>query len=161
MSASAPHPDPAHRRARLAKIHIAKKALAMEDDSYRALLRRITGIDTSSALEIAQLDLVLAEFKRLGFHDAPDARRYRRAAHHPHVRKVYALWWALKPMLRDGSDAALRSFVRRQTRSDLTPDGVSSPDFLNPEQANKVTEGLKAWLKREKGSRASTSDAPA
>jgi phage gp16-like protein len=148
--------DPALRRARVAKIHIAKKKLAMEDDSYRALLRRITGKDSSTALAIAELDLVLAEFKRLGFHDAPDARRYRKQANHPHVRKVYALWWALKPHLRDGSDAALRSFVRRQTRCDLTPDGVSSPDFLNPEQANKVNEGLKAWLKRERAAKSTT-----
>jgi phage gp16-like protein len=143
--------DPAHRNKALAKIHVAKKQLAMEEDSYRALLRRITGKDSAKALEIVELDAVLAEFRRLGFSGAPDGKRkLRAAAHHPHVRKVFALWWSLKPYLNDGSSAALRSFVARQTRCDLTPDGVSSPDFLNPEQANKVTEGLKAWLKRER-----------
>lgn len=128
------------RRARLAKIHLAKKALAMEEESYRALLRRITGKDSSAAMEIAELDAVLAEFKRLGF--AEKARlRPRKPAPHPHQRKVYALWGALAPYVKDGSARALRSFCRRQT-------GVETPEFLDPEQANKVTEGLKAWLKR-------------
>lgn len=145
--------ESAERRPRIAKIHIAKKKLAMEDDSYRALLRRITGKDSSTALGIVELDAVLAEFKRLGFHAAPDARRYRKPALHPHVRKVFALWWELKPFLRDGSDGALRSFVRRQTKCELVPDGVSAPEFLDPEQANKVTEGLKAWLKRERAAK--------
>lgn len=145
--------DPVLRRARLAKVHIARKQLALEEDSYRALLRRMTGKDSASAMAIAELDLVLNEFKRLGFSDAP-ARRFRKPAHHPHVRKVFALWWALKPHLQNGSDGALRAFVRRQTKSDMTPDGVSAPEFLDPEQANLVIEGLKAWLAREKARRA-------
>lgn len=146
------------RRARLAKIHIARKQMAMEEDSYRALLHRITGQDTAAALDIVQLDAVLAEFRRLGFHGGAP-RRWRPAAQKPHVRKVFALWHALKPFLHDDSDAALRAFVRRQTRSDLHPDGVSDPGWLAPEEANKVTEGLKAWLKREK-QRAGSGAAP-
>jgi phage gp16-like protein len=130
------------RRARLAKIHLAKKSLAMEEESYRALLRRITGKDSSAAMEIAELDLVLGEFKRLGF--AEKARiRPRKPAPHPHQRKVYALWGALQPYLKDSSARALRSFCKRQT-------GIEAPEFLSPEDANKVTEGLKAWLKRAK-----------
>lgn len=144
-------PRPAdQRRARLAKIHIARKKLAMEEDSYRALLRRITGHDTSAALDIIQLDAVLQEFKRLGFHEGVP-RRWRPASQKPHVRKVFALWHALKPYLENGSDSALRAFVRRQTRSAAHPDGVADPAFLNPEDANLVIEGLKAWLKRAKG----------
>jgi phage gp16-like protein len=137
------------RRARLAKIHIARKQLAMADDSYRALLHRITGKDTSAALDIVQLDAVLQEFKRLGFHGGAP-RRWRAPSQKPHVRKVFALWHSLRPYLNDRSDAALRSFVRRQTRSELHPEGISDPAFLNPEDANLVIEGLKAWLKRAK-----------
>ena len=54
---------------------------------------------------------------------------------------------------RDGSAApvdALRAFVQRQTKSRLTPDGISAPEFLDGPQANRVIEGLKAWLAREK-----------
>lgn len=137
------------RRARLAKIHIARKQLAMADESYRALLHRITGKETSAALDLVQLDAVLQEFKRLGFHGGAP-RRWRAQSQKPHVRKVLALWHSLRPYLRDGSDGALRSFVRRQTRSDLHPQGISDPAFLNPEDANLVIEGLKAWKRRLK-----------
>ena len=155
MSAQAQVKTPDARAARLAKIHMAKKQLAMEDESYRALLRRITGKDTSSAMQIVELDAVLTEFKRLGFSGERRGfkRPYRKPSPHPHVRKVYALWGALAPYLRDGSAQALRAFVQRQTKDEMTPDGVASPEFLGPEQANKVTEGLKAWLKRERAQR--------
>lgn len=158
MSATQRDGDPGMRRARLAKIHMAKKKLAMEEESYRAMLRRITGHDTAAALDLIQLNAVLEEFKRLGFHGGAP-RRWRPAAQKPHVRKVFALWHALKPYLRDDSDAALRAFVRRHTRDELHPDGVGDPAWLAPEEANKVTEGLKAWLAREKRRAASEAHA--
>jgi phage gp16-like protein len=39
-----------NRRALLAKVHIAKKALAMADDSYRALLKRVAGGESAGDL---------------------------------------------------------------------------------------------------------------
>ncbi len=137
------------RRSRLAKIHIARNQLSIADDSYRALLRRLTGKDTAAALDIVQLDIVIEEFKRLGFHSGAP-RRWKAVSQKPHVRKVFALWHSLRPYLRDGSDGALRSFVRRQTRTDLHPEGISDPAFLTPEDANLVIEGLKAWKRRAK-----------
>jgi phage gp16-like protein len=135
------------RRVRIAKIHVAKKAMAMHDDSYRALLRRITGYDSSSACSEVELDAVLQEFKRLGF---ADKRAMPPLSNKAYVRKIYAIWRDLKPYLRDGSGAALRSFVQRQTRTEARPEGVASPEFLNPEDGNLVVEGLKAWLSRER-----------
>lgn len=129
-------PSTPQRRAAIAKIQIARKALALDDGSYRALLRRITGLDSSALCSEPQLVAVLEEFKRLGF-AAPTKRRSEK----PHVRKIYALWKALKPHLTNGSDAALAAFVKRQT-------GVDKPEWLDAQQGNKVVEGLKAWLKR-------------
>jgi phage gp16-like protein len=129
------------RRARLAKIHIAKKQLALEDDSYRALLVRVTGQESSATCTPSQLDAVLAEFARLGFTaDKPKHPRSDKA----YVRMIYGVWSDLKPFVVDNSHTALRSFVRRQT-------GQDAPEFLNPEDANLVIEGLKAWLQRERG----------
>lgn len=127
------------RRARLAKIHIAKKQLALKDDSYRALLHRITGRESSGDCTDAQLDAVLTEFKRLGFTaELKNPPRSDKA----YVRMIYGIWTDLKPFVRDHSVRALRAFVQRQT-------GVNAPEFLNPEDANLVIEGLKAWLERE------------
>ena len=126
------------RRAMLAKVHIARKELGLQDDDYRAVLQRITTHASASDCTDSQIDAVLDEFRRLGW--TPKTKRPA-GSKKPHVRLVWALWGELKPHLRDGSSAALRSFVQRQT-------GVADPEWLDPAQANAVTEGLKAWLKR-------------
>jgi phage gp16-like protein len=126
---------PAERRVLIAKVHVARKQLAMAEESYRALLRRVTGHDSAAAAGVDALIDVLDEFRRLGFTGE------RRRAEQPHVRKIYALWGALKPHLENPSEEALRAFVQRQT-------GVGAPSWLDSRQANKVIEGLKAWLRR-------------
>lgn len=128
------------RRARLAKVHIAKKQLALEDDSYRALLHRVTGQESSANCTDAQLDALLGEFKRLGFAgEKPKTPRSDKA----YVRMIFGIWKDLKPFVNDHSVRALQSFVKRQTN-------VDAPEFLSPEEANDVIEGLKAWLARER-----------
>ena len=38
--------------------------------------------------------------------------------------------------------------VQRQTKGVKNPDGIGSPEWLDPVEANKVIEGLKAWRAR-------------
>lgn len=123
------------RRALIARVHVAKKQLALTDDSYRAILARITGQDSAAGLDIAQLRAVIQEFERLGL------KPHARPSPKPHVRKVFALWTRLGPHLADPGRDALRAFVQRQT-------GVADPEWLTPVQANSVTEALKAWVGR-------------
>ncbi len=125
-------------RALLAKIHIARKDLALEEDCYRALLIRVTGFRSAADCTDGQLDAVLAEFKRFGW--APKTR-HRPLSQKPHVRKIFALWGELRPTLRNGSTKALCAFVERQT-------GVADPEWLSPDEANAVVEALKKWLHR-------------
>jgi phage gp16-like protein len=127
------------RKPLLARVHMAKKELALTDESYRAMLTRVTGRSSAADLTIMQLKEVLKDFERLGLkpHHKPSGK--------PHVRKVIALWTAMKPHLTDPSRNALRAFVQRQT-------GVNEPEWLTPAQANQVTEALKAWLAREEAS---------
>lgn len=133
-----------HRRARVAKVHIAKKQLALEDEIYRSIILRLTGKNSTTDCSLAELDTLLGEFKRLGFHDA----RVRPASQKAYVRMIYAIWADLRPFLKDHSEAALRGFVQRQTKTSSRPDGVAAPEFLGPKDANLVIEGLKAWLHR-------------
>lgn len=49
------------------KIHIAKKDLAMDDATYRALLLRVTGKTSSKDCSPRDRQLLLEEFVRLGF----------------------------------------------------------------------------------------------
>ncbi|MFT0211806.1 regulatory protein GemA [Pseudomonas sp. F1_0610] len=55
------------KRIQLAKIHIAKAQLSMDDDSYRAMLARVAGVKSAKELNPRQIGLVMAEFERLGF----------------------------------------------------------------------------------------------
>jgi phage gp16-like protein len=132
-------PQVEDRRAMIAKVQIARKDLALHEESYRAILMRVTGQDSSATCTVQQLDAVLREFARLGWRAKPAKRRSNR----PQIRLIHALWADLAPHLADGSDAALRAFVRRQT-------GVDAPEFLAGPQAAKVVEGLKAWGRRLK-----------
>ncbi|WP_181297005.1 gp16 family protein [Pseudomonas sp. Q2-TVG4-2] len=55
----------------LAKIHIAKSQLGLDDDTYRALLARVAGVRSAKELSPRQIGAVLAEFERLGFKPKP------------------------------------------------------------------------------------------
>ncbi len=139
------------RREMLAKVHIARKDLCLDDDTYRAVLLRTTGKDSSGACQRRQLVDLLDEFKRLGWSGQPAAKGARKESGKPHVRKVFALW---EQMCRDGipaiaNRAGLLAFVKRQT-------AVDDPEWLSPVEANKVIEGLKAWrarVLRQRGTR--------
>jgi phage gp16-like protein len=50
-----------------AKIHIARQQLGMDDDTYRAMLQRVAGVDSSTRLTAVAAAKVLSEFERLGF----------------------------------------------------------------------------------------------
>ena len=138
----------ANRRDLIAKVQIARKQLALHEDTYRALLRRVAGVDSSADATVHQLDAVLTELRRLGF----KAKR-RRPDHRPQVRMIEGLWADLAPFLRLEGDAAgeraLQAFVERQTKDAAHPNGVTDHRFLTAKQANKVVEGLKGWLERE------------
>lgn len=135
-----------NRAAMIAKLHVARKQLAMEEESYRALLTRVAGVDSAARCDERALARVLAEFERLGF--APVRNRAQRRDARPHVRKIWAIWGDLKPLLDHADDDALRGFVRRQTKSMKNPDGIAAPEWLDPHEAKKVIEGLKGWLAR-------------
>jgi len=57
----------AGRRAMLAKIHIAKKDLGMDDGTYRAMLDNLYGVDSSAKLSPKQLDDLLGHLTKHGF----------------------------------------------------------------------------------------------
>lgn len=61
----------------LAKIHIAKSQLGLDDDSYRALLARVAGVRSAKDLNPRQAEKVLAEFQRLGWTPRPGTRQGR------------------------------------------------------------------------------------
>lgn len=128
------------RKKLLAQLHIARKDMALEEESYRALLYRVTGQTSAKELTDVQMKAVISEFERLGWKKS----RFRRfaAGNRPDIRKVFAIWGSLRDHLEcRGSRAGLRAFVERMT-------GVSDPNFLNPAQARQMIEALKEMQTR-------------
>lgn len=122
----------------LSKIHIAKKHLGLDDEAYRAVLERITGKVSCSAMIDRELEAVCSELQRLGWKPKRPRRHGRSRSDKPYVRKLFALagsldrrgYWKLP--YKEG----LRRFVKEMT-------GIDDPEWLTYEQASPVIEALK------------------
>lgn len=130
----------------IAKLHVAKKQLGLDDDAYRAVLISATGKASSKGLSVVQLNKALDAFRALGFLPVPKAAGQRPK----HVKLIYALWGELQTLgvvVKGPAGAkALRAFVKRQAN-------VNAPEWLDTTAAVSVTEALKSWIRREKEKR--------
>lgn len=118
-------------------VHAAAKKNGIVDDTYRDMLRRVTGKESCRDMTNREIGAVLDHLN--------SGRRARRVDELPQARKIRALWLSGYQLgvVHDRSDRALRAFVRRQT-------GVDSESWLrDPRDARKVIEALKSWLARE------------
>lgn len=137
---TSPAGNPARKRD-LAQIHIAKNDLGLDEDTYRAALWTIGRVKSAADLDFAGRRKLIEHFKSRGW----KSRRSKkpRAGADPLAGKILALWLELRDrsMIQDASDAALKSFIKRQT-------GVEAVQWLNNRQAHLVIEALKGWLNR-------------
>lgn len=138
--------------AALAKIHIAKQQLEMEDSDYRTLLQRVAGVNSSKDLNGLGVSQVLAEFKRLGFTEKPKKPQTRKMADFPQATMIRGLWLELHKLgyVRDPSEQALAGFVKRMTTSSAKQEvGVDALQWVTAAQASKLIEELKKWRGRD------------
>lgn len=147
------------RSSALAKIHLAKRDLGLDDATYRGLLERVTGKRSSGALTERQLGEVLDELKRLGFkpvRPAPKAATFadrvleetraamqREASEDLRLGKIRALWRSLYALgeIDDPSDHAIAAYARRITSIEALP-------WLDGEATDKVIRSLRMWCER-------------
>lgn len=134
------------RQQLIAAVHSGRRRLGLDEETYRALLERVTNRRSCADLDDRELGLVLDELRALGFRrpdgtQAPPRSRSRPSA--PLVRKIHALWNAMvkSGAIEDGSRAALRAYVKRQT-------GIGDPEWLDTVAAARVVESLKQWSAR-------------
>ncbi|MCF6758289.1 regulatory protein GemA [Pseudomonas balearica] len=145
MSAAPSNPN----RVRLIKlIHVGRRELGMDDETYRLMLASMKGLGgaTSTAdLSVPNLYRVLEQLKQKGFKVRPKSKGKRPAAADPQSKKIRSLWLTLrdKGALRDPSEEALVKFVHGET-------GVQALQWLTTEQASQVIEHLKQWVARIK-----------
>ncbi|MDQ0454690.1 regulatory protein GemA [Rhizobium paknamense] len=131
----------------IAAIHVAKKQLGLDDDTYRAKLEKITGKASVKLMTEAERQTVLTVFRNEGFAPAPAGAGKRKSLTGKFAKKLQALWiagWNLG-VVENRDDAALLAFVTRQT-------GLDHVRFLHhADDARSAIEGLKRWLAREAG----------
>ncbi len=143
MKAAPSNPD----RLRLIKlIHVARREMRMDDETYRLMLSGMTGLDgaTSTAdLSVPNLLRVLEQLKQRGFKPRPNKAGTRPRANDEQSRKIRSLWLELHDLgeVRDPSEEALANFVKSMTK-------VSALQWLNVAQASRVIENLKRWQHR-------------
>lgn len=134
-------------RLRLIKlIHVARRELRMDDDTYRLMLAGMKGLDgaTSTAdLSVQNLQRVLEQLKLRGFKVRPNKEQKRPLADDVQSKKIRSLWLELHGLgaVRDPSETALAKFVQSMTQ-------VSALQWLNTAQASRVIENLKQWMGR-------------
>ena len=123
------------RNLQLSKIHIAKKDLGLDDETYRALLARVAGVRSAKDLNPRQIGAVLAEFSRLGWKSAPAKKHGRKApAAAPDrvklVGKIEAFLAEAKRSWAYADGMAMRMFQ------------VERVEWLDPAQLQKMVAAL-------------------
>lgn len=143
-----------NRKAMLAKVHIGKKRLGIDDETYRALLSDSYGVNTAAKLSVKQLDNLLMRFQAMGaeLNQGADPRGLKtRTERGSYLRKIEAL------LAEKGSDEGRHiswdyavGILERQTKG-----AVKSLDAASIEQLRKVIAAL-TYDARRKGRFAGT-----
>lgn len=132
----------ADRKQLIQLIHVAKSKLALDEETYRAMLLRIGGKNSSAELSVPKLVLVLEYLKNSGF-TVNSKKSTRLESGDPQSRMIRGLWLQLANMgvVRNASEAALAAFVERMTK-------VAALQWLSTAQASHMIEHLKEWRQR-------------
>lgn len=138
--------------AKISLIHVAKTQIGMEDAAYRALLRRIAGVDSAKALDDRSFPDVMKEFERIGF--TRPKLPVRRPSSTAAGRPTEAQWHSMERLSRQvgfaGGVLDPRFVAWMQVRGK-----VSHPQFLDATGARAIIAGLSNWARRIKQQRES------
>lgn len=125
------------RARQLARIHMGRKALGLDEETYRALLQRVTGKRSSAEMSADERNAVIVELTRLGFRaDATRSRarafqgRPRNIDEVPLLRKVEALLAASGRPWAYAHGLARRMF------------GVARVEWCRQDQLHRLTAAL-------------------
>lgn len=134
--------------ARRRMIRVACTQLGIDDEQRRQIMRDVAGVSSSTGLDLAAADKVIAHLKKAGFKMRPGtakpaAKSSRPLADDAQSEKIRALWLTLHALgaVRNPSEAALAAYVKRVT-------GVDALQWLSSAQASTVIEAQKKWALR-------------
>jgi phage gp16-like protein len=125
-------------RANLAKIHIARKQLGMDEDTYRAMLQSVGGVQSSKDLDDAGAVKVLAHLQRSGF------KPVKRVGSVPRVAMSnQALMSKIEALLADGGKpwAYAHAMAKRMF-------GIEKLEWCNHDQLRRIVAALQISANR-------------
>lgn len=132
------------QRARLIRqVHTAKRALGLDDDTYRQTLARLAAGKTSSKdCTVGELQALVEHFHTAGW-PRPGGKTHKPLT--PTQKKMWALWQALADhgKVSNRRMPALLAWIAGQTSNN-----VQRLEWLTPAQEHTLIESLKQWVAR-------------
>lgn len=129
-------------------IHVGRRELQLDEETYRAMLQAVAGVDSAAKLDAMGRRAVLDHMKRKGFKvkGKPSTAPAGKNDADPQYRKIQALWSELARLgaVRVNTEAAIRVYIKRIT-------GVNDYAFCNSSQVTRIIETLKKWRDRVGG----------
>lgn len=121
------------RRRELAKIHVAKKQLGMDEDIYRGMLRAVAGAESAADLDVQGRRRVLGHLCSRGFDAKPARKPYPGTPHNRNVPERAPLMRKLSAQLTEAKLpwAYADGIAKRVCKVDKVA-------FCNPDQLYKV-----------------------
>ena len=146
MNARAPAFDGLIFGSKIRLIQTARGQLHLVETDYRALLLRTAGVTSSKEITVSRFDAVMAEFRRLGFVDAPAKRKPKTAGGSDENRPTARQWKLLEDRARRVGYVGLDDprFINWMKPRAL----VQHPRFLDKTALQKVLAALGSWIKR-------------
>jgi phage gp16-like protein len=128
-------------------IHVARRELGLDEETYRAMLNMVVGVKSAADLDAAGRQKLLDHMKSKGFKVKSKAGGKAKIdlAADPQYRKIQALWSDLERMgaVRVNTEAAIRVYIKRIT-------GCDAYAFCGNAQIASIIETLKKWRDRVK-----------
>jgi Protein of unknown function (DUF1018) len=124
-------------------VHVAKKRLSLDDDSYRAILHGCAGVETAADLDAAGFNAVMAYFTGCGFRSTWTQRTFGQRggwASPAQVDMIRSLW---REWSGADDDAELNKWLERSYH-------ISALRLLDRTAAVKAINGLRAMMRRKK-----------
>ncbi len=136
--------SPAITPKQIALLHVAKKQLGLDDETYRAVLQRVTGCDSAADLTQPGFTAAVKYFTSMGFRSTWTKRSYGyrpTMATPPQVDLIRSLW-AKFLSREDENDGELNKWLDRFHK-------VSSLRFVDSKKASKVISALRNMNSRK------------
>lgn len=141
-------------------VKIGQKQLNIDDDSYRAILKRLTNKTSATQCTIVELHQVIHELKQKGAKITYFAKKpLKPTAYSPTTgeqavksqitHKIRAIWINMGKdgLLKDPSEKALNTYMRKIINKNR-PTLALNIQSLQSAEASRLLEILKSWHKR-------------